>query len=91
MIQNSDALVSQMGSVVSHKGGQLILTDRGSEFTDPMKNEADPESAEIQCRVFYCDPMNSNQKSSCECNHELFRYVIPKNLEFQLTTKYVIK
>ena len=27
----------------------------------------------------YCDPMNSNQKSNCERNHELIRYVIPKN------------
>ena len=33
---------------------------------------------QIQCRVFYCDPMNSNQKSHCERNHEFIRYVIPK-------------
>ena len=57
---------------------QVIVTDRGSEFTDPVKIETDPESRERQCRVFYCDPMNSNQKSNCERNHELIRYVIPK-------------
>lgn len=57
---------------------QVVLTDRGSEFTDPMRIEADTESGEIQCRVFYCDPMNSNQKSHCERNHEFIRYVIPK-------------
>lgn len=57
---------------------QVILTDRGSEFTDPMRIEADTQTGEIQCRVFYCDPMNSNQKSNCERNHELIRYVIPK-------------
>ena len=57
---------------------QVIVTDRGSEFTDPMRMEADTESGEIQCRVFYCDPMNSNQKSRCERNHEFIRYVIPK-------------
>lgn len=58
---------------------QVILTDRGSEFTDPNKIEADMETGEIQCRVFYCDPMNSSQKSNCERNHEFIRYVIPKN------------
>ena len=57
---------------------QVVLTDRGSEFTDPMRIEADTESGEIQCRVFYCDPMNSSQKSHCERNHEFIRYVIPK-------------
>lgn len=56
---------------------QVILTDRGSEFTDPEKIEAD--TGEVQCRVFYCDPMNTNQKSNCERNHELIRYIIPKN------------
>lgn len=54
-------------------------SDRGSEFTDPMKMEADPETGEISCRIFYCDPMNSNQKSNCERNHELIRYLILKN------------
>ncbi len=33
---------------------------------------------QIQCRVFYCDPMNSSQKSHCERNHEFIRYVLPK-------------
>ena len=47
---------------------QVIVTDRGSEFTDPMKIEADPETGEVQCRVFYSDPMNSSQKSNCEKN-----------------------
>ena len=44
-----------------------------------MKIEADPETGEISCRIFYCDPMNSNQKSNRERNHELIRYLIPKN------------
>ena len=126
MHQNPDAMVSQMDSVVIHKGGQtlltilftncdlqlmflrerntagsvteifcrlrkalgeekfrmlfqVIITDRGSEFSDPEKIEADIETGEIQCRVFYCDPMNTNQKSNCERNHELIRYIIPKN------------
>lgn len=58
---------------------QVILTDRGSEFSDPLKIEADMETGEILCHVFYCDPQNSNQKSNCERNHEFIRYIIPKN------------
>ena len=57
---------------------QVILTDRGSEFSDPEKIETDLETVEIQCRIFYCDPMNVNQKSNCERNHELIRYIIRK-------------
>ena len=57
---------------------QVILTDRGSEFSDPEKIETDLETGKIQCRVFYYDPMNVNQKSNCERNHELIRYIIPK-------------
>lgn len=126
MSLHPDSMISQMDSVIIHKGGQCILTilftscdlqlmflrerntaasvtevfsrlrnklgekhfrelfqvivtDRGSEFTDPRKIEADTKTGEIQCRVFYCDPMNSNQKSNCERNHEFIRYVIPKN------------
>ncbi len=66
---------------------QVILTDRGSEFTDPARIECDTETGEIQCRVFYCDPMNSNQKSNCERNHEFIRYVIPKGTSMDRFTQ----
>lgn len=62
---------------------QVILTDRGSEFTDPVQNEADPEIGDIQCRVFYYEPMNSNQKNNCEWNHEL---ICLKNLRRGVST-----
>ena len=57
---------------------QVILDDRGSEFTDPTKIELDPETGEQLCHVFYCDPQNSNQKAHCERNHQFIRYIIPK-------------
>lgn len=57
----------------------MVLTNRGSEFSDPLKIEAKQETGEIPCRFFYCDPQNSNQKSNCERNHEFIRYIIPKN------------
>ena len=60
----------------------VILTDRGSEFSDPVPIEADLSTGVVQTKVFYCDPMNSNQKSKCERNHELFRYIVPKGNTF---------
>lgn len=60
----------------------VILTDRGSEFTNPVPIETNLYTGVIQTKVFYCDPMNSNQKSKCERNHELFRYIVPKGNTF---------
>jgi IS30 family transposase len=57
---------------------QAILADRGSEFTDPKQIETDMDTGEVMCRLFYCDPMNSNQKANCEKNHSFIRYIIPK-------------
>ena len=65
---------------------QVILTDRGSEFTDPVHIETDFQTGEITCKVFYCDPMQSNQKSNCERNHELLRYILPKGVSFDSLT-----
>ncbi len=65
----------------------VILTDRGSEFSDPVPIEADLSTGVVQTKVFYCDPMNSNQKSKCERNHELFRYVVPKGNSFNVLDK----
>jgi len=69
---------------------QICVTDRGCEFTDPKRIECDDETGEIQCKVFYCEPMNSNQKSNCERNHEIFRYVSPKGKSFDHCTQDMI-
>lgn len=66
---------------------QVLLSDRGSEFTDPEKIEIDQQTGEMQCRLFYCDPQNSNQKSGCERNHEMIRYVIPKGRSMDMLTQ----
>lgn len=66
---------------------RVILVDRGSEFTDPLKMEADHYTGEILTNVFYCDPQNSNQKAHCERNHELIRYVIPKGTSMDHLTQ----
>jgi IS30 family transposase len=64
-----------------------VLTDRGTEFTDPTSIEIDPETGEVLCSVFYCDPQQTNQKSRCERNHEFIRYILPKGSSFDDLTQ----
>ena len=65
----------------------VVLTDRGTEFTDPAAIEFDPLTGEQLCRVFYCDPQQTNQKSRCERNHEFIRYILPKGHSFDDLTQ----
>lgn len=56
---------------------QVILTDNGKEFTDIAYLE------ELGIKVFFCDPNRSDQKDSCERNHEFIRYFLPKGETFK--------
>lgn len=57
----------------------IQLLDRGCEFDDweGMERSCLVPGAG-RCRVFYCDPMESNQKSQAERNHEQLRRVLVK-------------
>ncbi len=59
----------------------VIITDRGTEFSNPLALECD-KYGEIKTRVFYCDSYCSWQKGMIEKNHEFIRYVIPKGTSF---------
>lgn len=59
----------------------VILTDRGTEFSNPLALECD-RNGEIKTHVFYCDSYCSWQKGMIEKNHEFIRYVIPKGTSF---------
>ena len=59
----------------------VLLTDNGSEFSNPKALELDPAS-QRRTRVFYCDPRATNQKSRIERNHEFIRMVLPKGSSF---------
>ena len=61
---------------------EVILTDNGTEFTDPESIEVDFNTGEIISNVFYCDPNCSWQKGSIEKNHEYIRYILPKKTSF---------
>lgn len=38
-------------------------------------------------KIFYCEPGRSDQKGSCEVNHELIRRVLPKGISFDNLTQ----
>ena len=59
----------------------VIITDRGSEFTDPLSIEFTSDKVR-RTRVFYCDPQRSDQKGGIEVTHEFIRRVLPKGTSF---------
>ena len=66
---------------------EVVLTDNGSEFFNPLAIEVDKETGEIISHVFYCDPGASWQKGTIEKNHEFIRYVLPKGSSFDELTQ----
>lgn len=77
MVKGVDLLEQILGSELFNKHVQVLLTDRGSEFSSAasFENRAD---GSIRTRVFFCDPMQSGQKGSLENNHIELRYILPK-------------
>ncbi|NLB18878.1 MAG: IS30 family transposase [Syntrophomonadaceae bacterium] len=64
----------------------IILTDRGSEFTDPASIEFDADGNR-RTHKFYCDLQRSDQKGGCEVTHEMIRRVLPKGTPFDHLTQ----
>ena len=56
----------------------VILTDNGSEFSNPKRIEKRENIPCNRTNVFYCDPSAPYQKGACEVNHELIRRILPK-------------
>ena len=55
----------------------IILTDNGHEFSDIAGMERSINGGQ-RTKVFFCEPNRADEKGSCENNHKLIRYVIPK-------------
>lgn len=68
----------------------VILTDRGSEFSNFEAMERSIKRRTRRCRVYYCDPMRSGQKGSCEKNHVELRRIIPKGTSLESMTNHDI-
>jgi IS30 family transposase len=59
----------------------VLLTDNGSEFSNPLALENAPDGTS-RSRLFYCDPCASWQKGRIERNHEFLRTILPKGTSF---------
>lgn len=79
-------LDERLGRETFQKLFPVILTDRGSEFSNPLSIECD-EYGELRTRVFFCDPQRSNQKGGIEVAHELIRRVLPKGVSINSLTQ----
>ena len=65
----------------------VILTDNGSEFSNPKEIEFDIKTGELRTQIFYCHPSSPFEKGACEVNHELLRRILPKGTSFDDLTQ----
>lgn len=87
VIQMINRLDQALGSRTFDRLFPVILTDNGSEFSNPKAIEL---RESIPCRrtnVFYCDPSAPYQKGACEVNHGLIRRILPKGSSFDDLTQ----
>jgi IS30 family transposase len=56
----------------------VILTDNGSEFSNPDALEISPFNGKRRTWIFYCRPLASWQKPHVENNHKNLRDIFPK-------------
>ena len=92
VIQVINLLDKVLGTETFDRLFPVILTDNGSEFSNPKEIE---RRATVPCNrtnVFYCDPSAPYQKGACEVNHELIRRILPKGSSFDdLTQKDIFQ
>lgn len=60
----------------------VVLTDNGSEFSNPRALEYREAVPSHRTDIFYCDAGCPYQKGAIEVNHELIRRVLPKGTGF---------
>lgn len=86
MSQSIDLLQKRLGPQLFSNLFSLLLTDRGAEFEKNTLFELDA-SGNPRLSIFYCDPMQSNQKPHVECNHNYVRDIIPNHYPMQNLTQ----
>lgn len=79
-------LEKKLGTLTFKSLFQVILTDRGSEFSDPDALETGIENV-IRTSIYYCNPMCAWQKPGVEKSHEYIRYILPKGSSFDNLTQ----
>lgn len=78
-----DKLYQILGNELFKKLFPVILTDNGSEFSNPGAIECGSDRYTVlKTRVFYRDAGSPYQKGAIEVNHELIRRILPKGTSF---------
>lgn len=80
-----------LGTDLYKKAIDIVLTDNGCEFYDPIHIEFDLDTGEKLCSLYYCHPNSPEEKPEIEKNHEYIRIVLPKKTSFDNLTKEDIK
>jgi IS30 family transposase len=75
-----------LGREVFSKLCPVLLTDNGSEFSNPSAIEFDSQGNR-RTQIFYCDPSAPYQKGGIERGHEFIRMVLPKGRSFDHLTQ----
>lgn len=84
-----DCLGKKLGTFVFCSLFQCIITDRGSEFSNPDALEIGIDNI-IRTSIYYCNPMCAWQKTRVEKSHEYIRYILPKGSSFNNLTQWDI-
>lgn len=82
-----DNLEEKMSPLGFYTSFPVILTDRGTEFSNPESLECGINNT-IRTSIFFCDPMASWQKAGIEKNHEYIRDILPKGSSFDKLTQW---
>ena len=96
MIDAFEWLDDRLGGKLFNQLFPVIVTDNGSEFSNPKKIEYRSYPVEgyglRRTSIYYCDAGCPYQKGAIEVNHELIRRVLPKGTSFDnLTQKDVTR
>lgn len=86
-----DKIKEKLGTKLYEKIVELILTDNGSEFFDPVHIESDMKTGKKLTSLYYCHPNSPEEKSEIECNHKYIRFYLPKSTSFEKLTKEQVK
>ena len=81
-----EQLYSRLGKDSFCKLFPVILTDNGSEFSNPTALETADDGTR-RASIFYCAPSSPYQKPAIENNHEFIRRILPKGRSFDDLTQ----
>lgn len=81
VIKEFDNIEKILGTSTFKKIFNIILTDNGTEFSNPDRLENN-ENQIKRCKIFYCEPNRLDEKGKIENNHHYIRYILPKGRSF---------